>query len=104
MPRNNRGVEEGEAVPDLVVPGQRQDQEEDALLVILRRPEKVPGRSAEVYTGEQHLIETKTLILPEDTFSRVLSRDFKMFLSQATDESEASRECVEDQLRKMDRV
>ena len=64
MPRNNRGVEEGEAVPDLVVPGQRQDQEEDALLVLLRRPEKVPGRSAEVYTGEQHLIETKTLILP----------------------------------------
>ena len=60
MPRNNRGVEEGEAVPDLVVPGQRQDQEEDALLILLRRPEKVPGRSAEVYTGGQHLIETKT--------------------------------------------
>ena len=80
MPRNNRGVEEGEAVPDLVVPGQRQDQEEDALLVLLRRPEKVPGRSTEVYTGEQHLIETKTIIFSlKIHLSRVLPRDFKMF-------------------------
>ena len=53
VPGNDRGVEEGEALLDLVVPGQRQDQEEDALLILLRRPEKVPGRSAEVHTGEQ---------------------------------------------------
>merc|ERR1712107_430691 len=51
VPGNDRGVEEGEALLDLVVPGQRQDQEEDALLILFRRPEKVPGRSAEVHTG-----------------------------------------------------
>ena len=53
VPGNDRGVEEGEALLDLVVPGQRQNQEEDALLILFRRPEKVPGRSAEVHTGEQ---------------------------------------------------
>ena len=57
VPGNDRGVEEGEALLDLLVPGQRQDQEEDALLILLRRPEKVPGRSAEVHTGEQQCLK-----------------------------------------------
>ena len=52
MPGHHGGHQEGEALPHLVVPRHGKDQEEDALLVLLRRAQEVFGRSTEVYTGK----------------------------------------------------
>ena len=67
---------------------QCQDQEENALLLLIWRLEEVLSGGAKIHTGK--LIFCKLL--------------FTNLFPQATDESEASEEEVENQLRKMDRV
>ena len=69
MPGNNRFLQEAEAVPDVVVPGQvshshtvtaphsrrhfqRQNQEENVVFIILRRPEKVLSWSSQIHPGD----------------------------------------------------
>ena len=46
MSGHHRVEQEAEALPDGLVPGQRKDQEEDVVLVLLRRPQEVLGWSA----------------------------------------------------------
>ena len=45
----------GEVVPNVVVPGLGEDQEEDALLLLLRRSQKVSGWHPEVHTGTPYI-------------------------------------------------
>ena len=52
MPGDHRVKQEAEAVPDELVPRLRQDQEEDALRLLLRQPEEVPSRSPQVHSGQ----------------------------------------------------
>ena len=80
--------------------GYRQNQEENALFVKFWCPQKMFGWSPKVYTGNANKNTFSTLLLKYGILDKVIKYDN---IFQATDESEASREDVEKQLRATDR-
>lgn len=100
--RHKRKVQKRETAFDELVSGYRQNQEENALFVKFWCPQEMFGWSPKVYTGnvnkiyfQQHCWNIQSVWCFE-----VIKYDY---IFQATDESEASREDVEKQLRATDR-
>jgi hypothetical protein len=48
------GVQEAEVIPDVVVSGHGEGEEEDVVLFLIRRTQKVTRRSTKVHPGKLH--------------------------------------------------
>ena len=71
---------------------QCEDQEENVVLILIRCPEEMFSGSSKIHTGKYYISPSH------------ISYIYVFILTQATDESEASEEEIEQQLRKTDRI